>query len=144
LQTHALVHEAYLRLVDQRGVQWQNRAHFFGVAGQAMRRILVDHARRRKVAKRGGGAARIALHDCCELPLEQDDALIALDEALGDLAAADAELARIVEMRFFGGLSVDEVATLLGHSTATIHRRWRVARAWLYRALASPDSQETR
>jgi len=138
----ALVHELYLRLVDQRRATWQHRAQFFGVAAQLMRRILVDHARERQATKRGGSATRVSL----EYALEESgaagaahgsDALVVLsvDEALNRLARLDADQARIVELRFFAGLTVEETAHLLNRSPRTIKREWRLARAWLYREL---------
>ncbi len=132
LQTSALIHEAFLRLVDQQQVRWRNRAHFFGIAAQAMRRILVDHARSHRYAKRGGGQRRLSLEEICELPVEQPPELKALDGALRDLATIDPEQANIVEMRYFAGLTNEEIATILGQSTRTVTRRWRMARAWLY------------
>ncbi len=136
LQATAVVHEAYLRLVDQRRVQWKNRGHFFAVASQAMRRILVDHARARHAAKRGGGAepASWIVDVAQETPVAPIDVL-ALDQALSLLSAADSEQARIVELRFFGGLTVEEIAELLGRSEATVKRDWRTARAFLHREL---------
>ncbi len=139
LQTSELVHEAYLRLIDQRQVRWQNRAHFFGIAAQAMRRILVDHARRRLYAKRGGAICHLSLEQAPELLVERASELVALDEALQALAAFDEEQARIVEMRYFAGLSSDEIALVLGRSARTVSRRWRMARAWLYHELNSGD-----
>jgi RNA polymerase sigma factor (TIGR02999 family) len=136
LQATALVHEAYLRLVDQRRVEWKNRAHFFGVAAQAMRRVLVDHARGRLAEKRGGGLQRVTLGDA-GAHASGDDGLevLALHEALERLAAIDAEQARLVELRYFGGLGIDETAEALGVSAATVKREWAVARAWLRREL---------
>jgi RNA polymerase sigma factor (TIGR02999 family) len=137
LQTTALVHETYLRLVDQRAAQWQNRAQFFGVAAQLMRRVLIDHARARQAAKRGGAAIRVTLEDAT-LPADQEDSdLLALDEALGRLAALDPQQGRIVELRYFTGLGIDETAELLGISPATVKRDWCMARAWLRRELAA-------
>ena len=139
LQPTALVHEAYLRLVDQRRVEWQSRAHFFGVAAQLMRRILVDHARGRLSAKRGGGMHRISLGD--EIPDASDVAcdesadILALHEAIEHLATFDAEQARLVELRYFGGLTIAETAEALNVSPATVKREWAVARAWLRREL---------
>ena len=132
LQATALVHEAYVRLIGQRRVSWQNRAHFLGVAAQLMRRILIDHARRRQAAKRGvGGALRLTAGvDVAGAP-EQDFDLLAIDGALSRLEQLDAAQARIVELRFFGGLTVEETAEVAGVSTATVKREWRTARAWL-------------
>ena len=137
LQATALVHEAWMRLMNQHGVSWQNRAQFFAVAAQAMRRILVDHARRRSAAKRGDGVSPIdvdALAHVLTAPLP-DDRLLALDAALEELAALDARQARIVELRFFGGLTVEEAADVLAVSPTTIKREWATARAWLFRAV---------
>lgn len=137
LQPTALLHETYLRLADDGG-RFDNRAHFFGVAASAMRRVLVDHARARRAQKRGGGDARVAVDDLDALPGPDDGGvdLIALDDALSSLNALDARQARIVELRFFGGLSVEETAELLELSPRTIKRDWQMARAWLRRALA--------
>jgi RNA polymerase sigma factor (TIGR02999 family) len=134
LQTTALVHEAYMKLVDQRNVQWQNRAHFFGIAAQAMRRILVDHARGYQTDKRGG--EKISLDDDnINISEQRASDLIALDEALQSLAELDQQKSRIVELRFFGGLSIEETAEVLGIGTATVNRQWRLAKAWLYDAI---------
>lgn len=127
----ALVHEAYLRLVSQTRTDWIGRAHFFGAASRAMRRVLVDHARARKAIKRGDGAVAVEL-DQVMLAIEPNLDVVALDRALAELAAFDAERARIVELRFFGGLSVEETAAIVGSSPATVKRDWTVARAWLY------------
>jgi RNA polymerase sigma factor (TIGR02999 family) len=136
LQPTALVHEAYLRLVDQRGVSWQNRAHFFGIAAQMMRRILVDHARRRQAAKRDATALRVqAMSAEGEEASVRDPELLALDQALCGLESLDARQARIVELRFFGGLTVEETAEVAGVSSATVKREWRTARAWLAREI---------
>lgn len=135
LQATALVHEAYVKLVDQRAVRWQSRAHFFGIAAQLMRRILVDHARRRDAAKRGDGVRKLSIEDVvAETPAPQVD-ILALDRILDTLAAVDAQQARVVELRFFGGLTVDESAQVLSVSPTTVKRDWRVAKAWLYREL---------
>ncbi|MFQ5805046.1 MAG: sigma-70 family RNA polymerase sigma factor [Phycisphaerae bacterium] len=131
----ALVHEAYLRLVDQRDVQWQHRAHFFGVAAQLMRRILVDHARKRGAAKRGGARGKVALDDSAMAAGARSVDLTALDEALTRLAEFDPQQNRIVELRFFGGLTIEETAKVLGISPATIKREWTVAKAWLRREI---------
>jgi RNA polymerase sigma-70 factor (ECF subfamily) len=135
LQTSALVNEAYLRLVDQRRVQWQNRAHFFAIASQLMRRIVVDHARAHAQVKRGGGAQRVSLENAAELSLKPASDLIALDDALESLAAIDPRRSRVVELRFFGGLSVEETAETLKVSTITVMRDWKLAKAYLYRAI---------
>jgi len=136
LQPTALVHEAYLRLVDQNGVPWQNRAHFFGIAARTMRRILVEHARRRNAAKRRGGALRVTtgVADAVATP-ERDPEILALDEALTLLEGLDPQQAQIVELRFFGGLNVEETAEVAGVSSATVKRKWRTARAWLRQEL---------
>jgi RNA polymerase sigma-70 factor (ECF subfamily) len=131
LQATALVHEAYLRLVNQDEVQWQNRAHFFAVAAQAIRRILVDHARSHGRQKRGGRRERVRLEDTVAVAPERDVDLIGLDEALGRLGALSARQAQVVEMRFFGGLSLAEVASVLKVSLRTVGNDWRMARAWL-------------
>ena len=132
LQATALVHEAYVRLIGQKRVSWQNRAHFFGIAAQLMRRILIDHARRRQAAKRcAGGALRLTAGVDVAGEPEQDFDLLAIDGALSRLEQLDAAQARIVELRFFGGLTVEETAEVAGVSTATVKREWRTARAWL-------------
>jgi RNA polymerase sigma-70 factor (ECF subfamily) len=140
LEPTALVHEAYLRLADWHGVTWQNRAHFFGVAAQLMRRILVDYARRHRAAKRGAGAPKITLSRALGSGEERGDEeaaedLVALDEALSRLAQLDPRQGRIVELRYFSGLTVEEIAEVLGISPATVKREWSMARAWLSRAL---------
>jgi RNA polymerase sigma-70 factor, ECF subfamily len=136
LQPTALVNEAYLRLVDQTRVNWQNRAHFYGIAASMMRRVLIDHARAHAADKRGGAAVRLSIDDI-QLPLEQRAAgLVALDEALERLSRMDERKGRIVELRFFGGLSDEEIAEVLGVSTRTVLRDWKTARLWLYRELA--------
>lgn len=143
LQATALVHEAYLRLAGQRAVEWQNRAHFFGIAAQLMRRILVDHARRARRGKRGGGVPLIPLDDVnppsAAPPVDAADAC-ALDRALSRLEALDPQQGRVVELRFFGGMTIDETAEVLGLSAATIKREWAVARAWLHRELAEESA----
>ncbi|MGH9970343.1 MAG: sigma-70 family RNA polymerase sigma factor [Pyrinomonadaceae bacterium] len=136
LQTTALIHEAYLRLVDQKNVHWQNRAHFFGIAAQLMRRILVDHARTKKRAKRGGSDVRVSLGDATVIAKSQDLDVVALDEALDRLAEIDEQQSKIVELRFFSGLSVEETAEALGISAATVKRDWRMAKAWLHREIS--------
>jgi RNA polymerase sigma factor (TIGR02999 family) len=133
LQATALVHEAYLRLVDQRQAQWQNRAHFFGLAAQMMRRILVDHARHQHAAKRGGAEQKLSLDEAVWVSTEHATDLTALDDALTRLAGLDPQQSRLVELRFFGGLTIDETAEVLGVSPATVKREWSLARAWLYR-----------
>lgn len=139
LQPTALLHEAYLRLIDQRRVDWKNRAQFLGLAAGMMRRVLANHARDRAAEKRGGGAATITLSlapAVFELP---ELAVAALDEALEKLSTLDERKARIVELKFFGGLNTDELAEVLGISVATVEREWKFSRAWLYNALKSPD-----
>jgi RNA polymerase sigma-70 factor (ECF subfamily) len=136
LQTTALIHEAYLRLVGQRNVQWQNRAHFFGIAAQLMRRILVDHARSKKRAKRGGSDVRVSLSEATIKAPGEDLDIVALDEALQRLAEIDEQQSRIVELRFFSGLTVEETAEVLSISTATVKRNWSMAKAWLHREIS--------
>ena len=137
LQTTDLVHEAYLKLVDQHRVQWQNRTHFFGVAAELMRRILVDHARRHKRAKRGGGVPLVSLAQADRATPQTPVDMMALDEALTRLATVDERKARIVELRFFGGLEVKETAEFLKISTPTVMREWKMAKAWLHRELSN-------
>ncbi len=132
LQPTALVHEAYLRLVDQTQVNWQNRAHFFGVAAQMMRRILVDHARAHQANKRGGDLQRVSLDESQEGIIEARADLIALDDALLELTTFDEVKSRIVELRYFGGLTVEETAEAMGVTPITIKRHWRMAKAWLF------------
>jgi RNA polymerase sigma factor (TIGR02999 family) len=136
LQPTALVNEAYLRLIDQTRVDWQGRTHFFAVGAQAIRRILVDHARQRKRQKRGGGAGRVVLDDDVALAPQRSEEILALDEAMQKLAELDPRQAQIVEMRFFGGMSVEEVAQVLGVSKRTVEGDWTMARAWLLRELS--------
>ena len=136
LQTTALIHEAYVRLVDQRNMQWQNRAHFFGIAAQMMRRILVDHARSKKRVKRGGSEIRVSLDDVNVAAKGQDLDVVALDEALDRLAQIDEQQSRVVELRFFSGLSVEETAEVMGISKSTVKRDWSMAKAWLHRELS--------
>ena len=134
LQSTGLVHEAYVRLVDQKRVAWQNRAHFFGIAAQMMRRILVDHARKRQASKRGGGEVPLSLAE--ELVASEENVdILALDHALKDLADLDERQARIVELRFFVGMSVEEIALLLETSPSTVKREWRSAKMWLQREI---------
>jgi RNA polymerase sigma factor (TIGR02999 family) len=137
LSATALVHEAYLRLMGQQPSRLENRSHFFAVASELMRRILVDHARRRAASKRGGGAVRLTLDPAMVPGASPDLDLVAVDDALTELATLDPRQARIVEMRFFGGLSAEEAAGVLGISRATVERDWGLARAWLYRRLRS-------
>ena len=136
LQATALVHEAYLRLVDQ-NTPWQNRAHFFGVAAQMMRRILVDHARQKEAAKRGSGGVKLSLDENVDLSDERAAEIVALDDALKALAEFDPEKSRLVELRYFGGFSVEETAKILGVSVPTVVRQWRMAKAWLYHQLSN-------
>ncbi|HKR58684.1 MAG TPA: sigma-70 family RNA polymerase sigma factor [Pyrinomonadaceae bacterium] len=135
LQTTALINEAYLRLIDWKDARWQNRAHFYGVAAQLMRRILVDFARARQQDKRGGGACQVSLDEAAAVSVEQTAEFIALDEALDQLATIDPRKSRIVELRFFGGLSEEETAEVLKVSPRTVRREWSLARAWLHREL---------
>jgi RNA polymerase sigma factor (TIGR02999 family) len=132
LQPTALVHEAYLRLVDQTQVRWQNRAHFFGIAANLMRQILVNQALNHQAAKRGGTAFRLTLDEAAALPKERDIDLVGLDEALTRLAALDPQQGRVVELRFFGGLTIEEAAEVLRISPATVKRDWTMAKAWLH------------
>lgn len=135
LQATDLVNEAYLRLADWKAIPWQNRAHFFGVAAQLMRHILVDHARRRRAHKRGGEAIQISLTEAEKIPQQRSVDVIALDDALSSLTNFDERKSRIVELRFFGGLSEEEVAEVLKISLRTVQREWNLARAWLFREL---------
>lgn len=137
LQTTALVGEAYLRLVDQK-VRWENRAHFFAIAAELMRRILVDHARKHSYAKRGGNAQKVELNEAVLMARDRSNELVALDEALTKLAEFDQRKSRVVELRFFGGLNVEETAEVLKVSVNTVKRDWSTARAWLYKAVTSP------
>ena len=132
MQSTALVHEAYLRLVGRTSVHWENRVHFFAVAAQLMRRILVDHARKRAAAKRGANPLMLALDDAIALPQKQELDLVALDDALKELAELDERQSRIVELRFFGGLSIEDASQLLELSPATVKREWATARTWLF------------
>ncbi len=143
LQSTALVHEAWMKLVDQRSVQWQNRAHFFAVAAQIIRRILVDYARNRHAAKRGAYACKLSLDEAIEVPKQRDVDLIALDDALDGLARIDPQQSRIVELRFFAGLSIDETAEVLHVSPATVKRDWVSAKAWLYREMAGRPARDS-
>jgi RNA polymerase sigma factor (TIGR02999 family) len=143
LQPTALVHEAWLRLMNQHESGWQNREQFFAIAAQAMRRILVDHARKRHAAKRGNGDVAVELDEVARILTVTlpDERLLALDEALEGLAALDARQARIIELRFFGGLSVEETASVIGISPTTVKREWATGRAWLFRAMNGDPSQ---
>jgi RNA polymerase sigma factor (TIGR02999 family) len=142
LQTSALVNEAYLRLIDQKSVRWQNRAHFFAIASQLMRRILLDHARRRHKSKRGGDAQKIPLDEAAVVSGERAAELIALDDALTSLDAIDQRKSKIVELRFFGGLNIEETAEVLEISPATVQREWSMAKAWLYREISEGARDE--
>jgi RNA polymerase sigma factor (TIGR02999 family) len=135
LQSTALVHEAYLRLAGGNAPNWQNRAHFFGVAAHIMRQILIEHARGRGAAKRGGNALRLEIDEALALPQRIDVDVVALDKALNELSELDTQQGRIVELRFFGGLTIEDTSEVLGISPATVKRDWVTARAWLYRAM---------
>lgn len=143
LQTSALVNEAFVKLVDQRNVRWQNRAHFYGIAAQLMRRILVDHARSRHRAKRGGGARVVSFNDALLVSDERSAEVVAVHEALERLAEFDSRKSQLVELRFFGGLSIEETAEVLGVSQGTVMRDWTLAKAWLRREM-STDSSDVR
>lgn len=138
LQTSALVNEAYLRLADQK-VVWQNRAHFFAVTARVMRHILIDHARRRRYAKHGGDAQQVSIDEAAAMSLERAAELIALEEALDELAQLDERKSHVVELRYFGGLSLEETAETLNISLMTVRRDWRAAKAWLYRRLKETE-----
>lgn len=139
LQSTGLVHEAYLRLVGQNAPQWENRAHFFGVAARLMRQILVDYARSHNAAKRGGGDCKVALDETIFLPQKVNLDLVQLDDALKELAKLDDRQSRIVELRFFAGLSIGDTAEVLGISPATVEREWASARAWLYQEMKAGE-----
>jgi RNA polymerase sigma factor (TIGR02999 family) len=143
LQTTALVHEAYTRLVDYKRMRWQDRAHFFAVAAQVMRRILVERARRRQAVKRGQGTIKVSLAEAAAASTETVADILALDEALKELALRDPRKSQLIELRFFGGLNIEETAAVMGLSPTTVQREWRAARAWLYRAITdqpAPDA----
>lgn len=140
LQPTALVHEAYLRLIDQTRVDWKNRAHFCAVASEMMRRILVDHARKHQASKRGGGETRISLDEAVSFPHDVEIDVIAVDEALLDLSRLDHQQGRLVELRFFGGLTLDETAEVMAISRSTVQREWNMAKAWLYNQLSRRDN----
>lgn len=142
LQTSALVNEAYVRLIDQRNVRWQNRAQFFSIASRLMRRILIDHARSHHYAKRGGGTRRVSLDEAAVVAQEQAAELVALDDALKSLAAIDPRKCQVVELRFFGGMSVEESAEVLGVSAVTVMRDWSTAKAWLQHEMEKEVSAE--
>jgi RNA polymerase sigma factor (TIGR02999 family) len=142
LQTTALVHEAYLKLIDQKDARWQNRSHFFAIAAQAMRRILIDSARRHAAMKRGGPQEKLSLDEVADISLEPNTRLLALDEALKALAEVDAMQSQIVELRYFGGLTIEETAEVMKSSPATIKREWAMARAWLYQQMSDEPPQD--
>ena len=142
LQTSALVNEAYVRLIDQKNVRWQNRAQFFSIASRLMRRILVDYARSHRYAKRGGDMRRVSLDEAAIVAQEPAAELVALDDALKSLAALDPRKCQVVELRFFGGMSVEESAEVLGVSVVTVMRDWSTAKAWLHRAMEKEVSEE--
>lgn len=142
LQSAALVNEAYLKLIGERQMDWQNRAHFFAVAAQLMRMILVDYARTRNRDRRGGGAQRVSLEDALAVADEQSADLVALDDAMKALAAFDERKSKVAELRFFGGLSIEETAEVLHISPVTVMREWRLAKAWLYRQLNRETTDE--
>ena len=135
LQTSALVHEAYMKLIDQKNVRWQNRAHFFGIAAQLMRRILVDHARRRARMKRGAGTQKLSLNEAMIVAADNAESFLSLDEALTRLSELDPKKCRIIEMKIFSGLSTEEIAEVEKVSVSTIEREWRKAKAWLHREI---------
>lgn len=135
LETTALVNEAYLRLAGQKKIEWQNRAHFFAVTAQVMRHILIDHARRRQYAKHGGDARQVSMEEAESMSQERASELVALDEALDELTKLDARKSRVVELRYFGGLDLEETADVLDVSVMTVRRDWRAAKAWLYRRM---------
>lgn len=140
LQATALVHEAFIRLIDQQQTPWESRLHFFGIAAQLMRQILVEHARSRQAAKRGGGALRLSLSQAGAIFPDPDVDLVALDDALNLLARIDPQKSRLVELRFFSGLTIEETAEALGVSPATVIRQWRLAKAWLYREIKKGEA----
>jgi RNA polymerase sigma factor (TIGR02999 family) len=142
LQTSALVNEAYIRLIDWKNIQWQNRAHFFAVSAQLMRRILVDFARSRNYAKRGGTARRVSLEEATVISREKGADLVALDDALDSLARLNERQSRVVELRFFGGLELEEIAEVMQVSVGTVRRDWSLARAWLHRELGRSRESE--
>ncbi len=143
LEATGLVHEAYLRLVDQKNVHWQSRAHFFGIAANLMRRILVDYARRHHAAKRGEAVEKLSLDEAVSLAEAREVGLVALDDSLTSLAVIDPQQSRIVELRFFGGLTIEETAEVLGVSPATVFYEWSLARAWLHRQLRQGVRDDT-
>ncbi|HEX5731257.1 MAG TPA: sigma-70 family RNA polymerase sigma factor [Blastocatellia bacterium] len=140
LQASALVNEAYLRLIDYKKVQWENRVHFFAVAGRAMRRVLIDHARSRKYAKRGGAMRKVSLDEAAMLSEDRAADLIALDDALTELFAVAPRKVRVVELMYFVGLTIEQTAEVLGVSTTTVSREWKSAKTWLHRAISRSES----
>ena len=142
LQTTALLNEAYLQLVDDPKRSWQNRTHFVAAAAQLMRRIMVDHARERRALKRGGGALKVSLDDAALVTERRSEELLALDEALQELAALDPRKSQIVELRYFGGMTIEETATFLKMSHRSVEREWTMAKAWLYRALSGKEADD--
>lgn len=142
LQTTALLNEAYLQLVDDPKRSWQNRTHFVAAAAQLMRRIMVDHARERRAVKRGGGALKVSLDDAALVTERRSEELLALDEALQELAALDPRKSQIVELRYFGGMTIEETATFLKMSHRSVEREWTMAKAWLYRALSGKEADD--
>ena len=142
LQTTALLNEAYLQLVDDPKRSWQNRTHFVAAAAQLMRRIMVDHARERRALKRGGGALKVSLDDAALVTERRSEELLALDEALQELAALDQRKSQIVELRYFGGMTIEETATFLKMSHRSVEREWTMAKAWLYRALSGKEADD--
>jgi RNA polymerase sigma factor (TIGR02999 family) len=143
LQTTALLNEAYLQLVDDPKRSWQNRTHFVAAAAQLMRRIMVDHARERRALKRGGGALKVSLDDAALVTERRSEELLALDEALQELAVLDPRKSQIVELRYFGGMTIEETATFLKMSHRSVEREWTMAKAWLYRALSGKETDDT-
>ena len=143
LQTTALLNEAYLQLVDDPKRSWQNRTHFVAAAAQLMRRIMVDHARERRALKRGGGALKVSLDDAALVTERRSEELLALDEALQELGALDPRKSQIVELRYFGGMTIEETATFLKMSHRSVEREWTMAKAWLYRALSESEVDDT-
>jgi len=144
LQATALVNEAYLKLVRQQEFEWQNRAHFFAVCAQVMRHILIDHARAHQRDKRGGGAIQVSLNDVAVIAEDQSSTVLALDEALRQLESLDPQKGKIVELRYFGGLSIEETAEVLNISPRTVRREWQRSKAWLYRMISEGTENETR
>jgi len=142
IQATALVHEAYIRLIDVARIEWRDRAHFFAISAKIMRRVLVDHARARRYAKRGGGLRRVDFSEALAISSELDHELVRMDEALNELAAFDARKAQVVEMRYFGGLKAAEIASVLGISPQSVNRDWNLAKAWLAREMAHKDSSD--